>query len=133
MLPDVDDAKRDDNIVWFIQWLSGGKTHWRPWDINQWLLPDLWSIVCTFLWIRDSNYVLSVPLKAIINDQRRLNFNGTYFNFIGAEDRKPYKGVHKIMSCRTDFYFHPSEQLDRRFLVEFELNHVFRNVDYDMW
>lgn len=126
-LPDVEDAKRDDNVVSCIRWLSSGKTQWRPWDINQWLLRDLWSIVCSFLWNSDSKYLLSVPLKAIINvnHQRRLNFNVMYFHFVGAEDRKPYKGKHVMMSSRTDFYFHESESLCRRFLVEFELNHVF--------
>lgn len=139
-IPNVDEAKNDATFVAHVELFH-----------NQWLIKDLWSIVCLFLFNWESTYILSIPLGTIVcscddDDEKHVKLDDVgeicITHFYGAEDGEEFEvsiahGESEMVSghfrypCEASYgrevsFTHTfvEENKARRFLVEFTLNYT---------
>ncbi len=158
-LPNWDEANRDADIVDFFvrrQYFRKQKVPSQEWNqsrerirrqnrrlkVNRWceviLIPDIWPIVCSFLFNRQTTYTLSIPVGKLVTKSDSTIQDPRICSFLGAEDGKHFRlafgeGSYLLFSGNFDFPIVKSLQLrpsftwwtsdvDRRYLIRFTLN-----------
>ncbi len=102
-LLDVDETKRDANIVRYFQYFREIRWHSQP--FSEIMLPDLWAITCSYLFNFETTYTLSVPLGELYDHRHILRYMNEY-ETVRAEDGQNLFGG-KIWCAHCLFSFFP--------------------------
>lgn len=124
-LPDGQEVECDAELTEFItrhQFFRTRETYWRPGvELNRWrnkLIPDVWSIVCLFLWNRNSTYLLSIPLKNLLTDTHRLQCSFLKYDFIGPEDEQEYRVASDKFDRWSTYSFKTVKARDKAYHID---------------
>lgn len=129
---------RHDSIIHTIlrHWCGRKEMKTYEWtDIRKALLPEVWGIVCLFLFNHQSTYVLSVPLRNLVCDKGssiQFCLHNRVTHFLGADDGQSFRmafGNGSFLTLSGHFAFPTTKHyslvfpfhidFDRRYLVRY--------------